>query len=149
MLSTGGLRRRKKALLERLYGQNESGNESLFISMPRPKKCRKVAFDPAHRFFKPQGIPISELDCLDLGLDELEALRIADLLGLYQNEGARMMNISQPTFNRILSATRGKVADSLVNAHALRIESTQGHVTVSDARGKAKTGRQSRGGARA
>ncbi len=108
--------------------------------MPRPKRCRKVAFDPAHRFFKPQGIPMSELNCLDLGLDELEALRIADLLRLSQNEGARMMNISQPTFNRILSAARAKVADSLVNAHALRIESTQGHVTVSDARGKAKTG---------
>jgi predicted DNA-binding protein (UPF0251 family) len=104
---------------------------------------------PCAQVLQAAGDPISELDCLDLGLDELEALRIADLLGLYQNEGARMMNISQPTFNRILSATRGKVADSLVNAHALRIESTQGHVTVSDARGKAKTGRQSRGGARA
>jgi len=92
---------------------------------------------------------MNELNCLDLGLDELEALRIADLLGLSQNEGARMMNISQPTFNRILSVARGKVADSLVNAHALRIESTQGHVAVSDAIGKAKTGRRRCGRVRA
>lgn len=99
--------------------------------MPRPKRCRNVAFDPAHRFFKPQGVPMSDLECLDLGLDELEALRIADLMGLPQTEGARMMNVSQPTFNRILSSARNKVADSLVNAHALRIESAQGHVTVS------------------
>jgi len=96
--------------------------------MPRPKRCRNVAFDPEHRFFKPQGVPMSRLDCRDIGLDELEALRIADLMGLSQSEGARMMNISQPTFNRILSSARNKVADSLVNAHALRIEATQSHV---------------------
>ncbi|MBN1677034.1 MAG: DUF134 domain-containing protein [Candidatus Thermoplasmatota archaeon] len=111
--------------------------------MPRPKRCRNVAFDPAHRFFKPQGVPMSDLDCLDLGLDELEALRIADLLGISQTEGAHMMNVSQPTFNRILSSARSKVADSLVNAHALRIESTQGHVAVSNGRDAARGGRRS------
>lgn len=110
--------------------------------MPRPKRCRKVAFDPSHRFFKPQGVPMSELDCQDLGLDELEALRIADLLGLSQTEGARMMNVSQPTFNRILSSARGKVATSLVNAHALRIESPQGHVALSGAGDLAEGGRR-------
>lgn len=111
--------------------------------MPRPKRCRSVAFDPAHRFFKPQGVPMSELNCLDIGLDELEALRIADLMGLSQSEGARMMNISQPTFNRILSSARSKVADSLVNAHALRIEeATQSHVSVSNVHGMENASRR-------
>jgi len=110
--------------------------------MPRPKRCRSVAFDPAHRFFKPQGVPMSDLDCLDIGLDELEALRIADLLGLSQSEGARMMDVSQPTFNRILSSARNKVADSLVNAHALRIEDAQSHVSVSNAPGPGRNAKR-------
>ena len=94
--------------------------------MPRPKRCRKVCCDPGHRYFKPQGIPLSELRTRELGLDELESVRLSDLLGLSQTESAKSMGISQPTFNRILAEARGKIAECLVEGCALRIGSSDG-----------------------
>jgi len=57
-----------------------------------------------------------------LTMDELEALRLKDLMGLGQEEAARKMKISQPTFNRLISSARKKVADALVNGKAIKIE---------------------------
>ncbi len=54
--------------------------------------------------------------------DEVEALRLADLEGLYQEQAARMMGISRQTFGRILERTHKKVADALLNGKALKIE---------------------------
>ncbi len=90
--------------------------------MPRPKKCRKVCCDPEYRVFKPQGIPLDELEVVDLDLDELEALRLADVDGLPQKDAASLMGISQPTFSRILANGRGKVAASLTRGNALRMK---------------------------
>lgn len=91
--------------------------------MPRPKRCRRICCEPGYRYFKPQGIPVDSLDKRALGLDELEALRLADLEGLPQERAARMMDVSQPTFNRILAGARSKLAECLVHGLALRIES--------------------------
>jgi predicted DNA-binding protein (UPF0251 family) len=93
--------------------------------MGRPKTCRRVCCEPGYRFFKPQGIPLDSLDRRDLGLDELEAIRLADALELSQAEAAQMMNISQPTFNRILASARRKTAESIVGGLAIRIESPE------------------------
>ena len=76
---------------------------------------------PGYRFFKPQGIPLDEIDWTDLGLDELEALRLADVERLPQAKAAGMMDVSQPTFNRILSGARAKVARCLLDGTALRM----------------------------
>jgi predicted DNA-binding protein (UPF0251 family) len=62
-----------------------------------------------------------DLTQTDLELDELEALRLADSVGLSQAEAGNAMGISQPTFNRVLSSARKKVADSLVFGRAIRI----------------------------
>jgi len=91
--------------------------------MPRPKRCRRVCCDPDHRFFKPQGVPVSELEWIDLGLDELEALRLSDLEGLSQSSAAAEMDVSQPTFNRILASARHKTAKALAEGGAIRISS--------------------------
>ena len=56
--------------------------------MPRPKKSRWVATHPDVSFFKPQGIPLRELEQVELGVDELEALRLADWEGFGQEEAA-------------------------------------------------------------
>ncbi|MCD6387734.1 MAG: DUF134 domain-containing protein, partial [Methanophagales archaeon] len=53
---------------------------------------------------------------------ELESIRLKDLLGLTQEEAARRMGVSQPTFHRILQAARRKIASALVEGKALRIE---------------------------
>ena len=55
-------------------------------------------------------------------LDELEAIRLADLEGHYHEQAARSMDISRPTFGRILEAGRRKVAQALVQGLRLRIE---------------------------
>jgi predicted DNA-binding protein (UPF0251 family) len=57
-----------------------------------------------------------------LALDEYEAIRLADLEGLYQEQAAERMNVSRPTFGRILATAHRKVAEALVFGHTLRIE---------------------------
>jgi len=90
--------------------------------MPRPKTCRRICCDINSRFFKPRGIPLRDLKIINLGIDELESLRLSDQLGLSQMAAAKKMNISQPTFNRIISSARQKVADCLVEGKAIKIE---------------------------
>ncbi len=57
-----------------------------------------------------------------MSLDEYEAIRLADLEGLYQEQAASRMNISRQTFGRIIESAHRKVADVLVNGKALKIE---------------------------
>jgi len=57
-----------------------------------------------------------------LSLDEFEAVRLACLEGLKQIDAAKLMKISRPTFSRIITSAHRKVADSLVNIKAIRIE---------------------------
>jgi len=64
----------------------------------------------------------SSLEEVLLSLDEYEAIRLADLEGLYQEQAASRMNISRQTFGRIIEAAHRKVADVLVNGKTLRIE---------------------------
>jgi predicted DNA-binding protein (UPF0251 family) len=64
---------------------------------------------------------VSHLEEVALNVDELEALRLADLEGLYQDEAAARMEVSRPTFARIVEASRRKVAEALVHGRALRI----------------------------
>jgi len=89
--------------------------------MPRPPCPRRVATPPRCSYFKPAGIPISRLEEVGLSVDGLEALRLADLEGLYQDDAAARMGVSRPTFARIVEASRRKVADALVHGRALRI----------------------------
>ena len=89
--------------------------------MPRPQKCRRVAYMPGVTFFKPSGIPMRSLEEIQLSVGEAEALRLKDLEGMEQEPAAEKMNVSRPTFQRILSSARRKVADALLNGRAVRI----------------------------
>jgi predicted DNA-binding protein (UPF0251 family)/predicted Fe-Mo cluster-binding NifX family protein len=89
--------------------------------MPRPTKCRRVCFNPEIFYFKPAGIPIRNLDQVELTVEELEALRLKDLEGLEQEEGAEQMKVSRPTFQRILTSARRKTAEALLKGKAIRI----------------------------
>jgi len=62
------------------------------------------------------------LEEVNLTLDELEAVRLADLEGLYQEDAAKKMNISRQTFGNIINSAHKKIADVLLNAKALKIE---------------------------
>ena len=90
--------------------------------MPRPRNCRYVERQPCVTYFKPRGIPMTELTETVLTVEGLEALRLADLEGLTTGEGAERMRVSRHTFGRTLSEARRAVADALVNGRALCIQ---------------------------
>ncbi|MBL7160899.1 MAG: DUF134 domain-containing protein [Candidatus Aenigmarchaeota archaeon] len=90
--------------------------------MPRPRICRRVGFRPGVTYYKPAGIRMAELEESILRVEELEAVRLKDLEGMEQEEAAKKMGISQPTFHRLLLSSRRKIADALVNGKAIRVE---------------------------
>ncbi|MCX6012212.1 MAG: DUF134 domain-containing protein [Chloroflexi bacterium] len=90
--------------------------------MARPFKCRRVEFVPNITFFKPAGVPMRMLQDVCISLEETESIRLRDIEALEQQECAERMNISRPTFQRVLRAARFKIADALLNGKAIRIE---------------------------
>ena len=62
-----------------------------------------------------------ELDEIILEVDELEAVRLADLDGKYQESAARQMGVSRATFSNIVNRAHTKIAEALIKGRALRI----------------------------
>lgn len=89
--------------------------------MPRPRLCRRVKFNPNVTYFKPQGVPIRCLDVVELTIEEIEAYRLRYIENMEQNDGAKEMNTSQSTYQRILSSANKKIADALINGKAIKI----------------------------
>lgn len=90
--------------------------------MARPKLLRKVCCEPGISYFKPAGVRLDVLEESVLAIDEYEALRLKDLEGLDQEQAAARMGISQPTFHRLVSSARRRLADAVVNGKAIRVE---------------------------
>jgi predicted DNA-binding protein (UPF0251 family)/predicted Fe-Mo cluster-binding NifX family protein len=90
--------------------------------MPRPRKCRQVAFLPGITYFKPAGIPLRELEENLITIDELEAIRLKDIEDLEQEQCAVKMGISRPTFQRMIESARRKIADALLSGKAIKIQ---------------------------
>ena len=88
----------------------------------RPKKTRWIKCEPGEKCFRPQCKPLNKLDGVLLTIDEFEAIRLADCEGFKQQEAAKRMRISRPTFSRIISSARSKVGDALVNIKAIKID---------------------------
>jgi predicted DNA-binding protein (UPF0251 family) len=93
----------------------------------RPKKRRIVKVEPQIVQFSPRGRP-GRPDEIDLAVEELEALRMADLEAIDQRAAARKMKISQQTFSRIIRRARKLTAEALVKGKILRIRG--GHYTI-------------------
>ena len=90
--------------------------------MPRPRLIRRVRYRRAFPFFKPAGVPANRLKISILTVDEFEALHLKDLETLGQKDAAKKMNISQPTFHRLILSARKKLADAIVKGKAIKIE---------------------------
>ena len=106
--------------------------------MPRPRRCRRVGRLPQSTYYKPRGVPLAVLEHVNLAVDELEAIRLADLEGLYQEDAAKRMNVSRQTFGRILESAHKKIADALVHGKALSIEG--GPIELSGSAGAGRFG---------
>ena len=89
--------------------------------MPRPRICRKIEFSPEITYFKPQGIPIRDLQVVELSIEEIEAYRLRYLDNLDQREAAQKMAVSTSTYQRIISLAYKKIADALINGKAIKI----------------------------
>ena len=87
----------------------------------RPKKYRLVRQDPLISQFSPRGRP-GRPDEVDLTMDEFEAVRLADYMGLEQKEAAKSMHISQQTFSRILIKAHKAIADGLIGGKIIKIQ---------------------------
>ncbi|MBW2249822.1 MAG: DUF134 domain-containing protein [Deltaproteobacteria bacterium] len=90
--------------------------------MVRPQKRRIVAYNPDISYFKPRGIPLIDLEEVQITIDEYEALRLSDLLDMPYEEAAVKMKVSRATFGRIVRRARKTVADALINGKAIIIQ---------------------------
>ena len=95
--------------------------------MPRPPKPRRCRTFNGDRVFKPRSIPMTDLEIVPLGLDELEAMRLCDLVGLDQETAGGRMKVSRGTVQRLLRSGRAKVLSALVDSRALVIGGGNSH----------------------
>lgn len=88
----------------------------------RNRKHRNIWFNHQSRFFKPSGIPMSELEDVVLKEDEMETIRLKNVEWLDIIKWAEEMNISKSTFARIYNDAVIKMSDALINGKAIKIE---------------------------
>jgi predicted DNA-binding protein (UPF0251 family) len=105
-----------------LHGRALALKLRLEDALPRRPCCKRVEEMPGVNYFKPRAVPMSALEEVTLSVEELEALRLAHLEGLYQQDAAERMGVSRATFGRVLDAAHRTVTRALVEGCALRIE---------------------------
>ena len=93
----------------------------------RPKKKRKIQKMPKTLQFSPRG-KAGRPEEVVISLDEFEAVKLADYQGLDQENGAKAMGISRPSFGRIIRGARKKIAQALVDGKIIRISGGAVHV---------------------
>ena len=86
----------------------------------RPKKIRRVHKEPNTKQFSPRGTR-GRPGYNQLKVEELEAIRLIDHMGLKQTEAAQAMGISQQTFSRILRHARNGLAEALVLGRIIKV----------------------------
>lgn len=88
----------------------------------RPRCPRRIESEPVVSYFKPQGVPLKDLDVVQLSFEELEAIRLIDLEGLDQEDAALRMGISRRALWADLQNARMKIVEALVKGKAIEIK---------------------------
>jgi predicted DNA-binding protein (UPF0251 family)/predicted Fe-Mo cluster-binding NifX family protein len=91
--------------------------------MPREKNQRTLNFKPIIKEYIPSNGEFSGM--ITLLHEEIEAIYLMDVLGLYQEDAAKSMEVSRPTFTRILKSARQKLATGLVSGSKIIIEDSK------------------------
>ncbi|MFT7824085.1 MAG: DUF134 domain-containing protein [Sulfurimonas sp.] len=86
---------------------------------------RKIERDHSRVCFKPCGVKRQRLERIEIDEDEMEAVRLSDFEGLYQQECADRMGISRTTFSRLIERAHRKISDALLHGKALSIKKEQ------------------------
>ena len=89
--------------------------------MPRPKKPRRCRRFAAERVYKPQGIPMREIEYEFISLDQYEALRLCDLENFDQEVAGLKMGVSRGTIQRLLYSGRRTIVEAFLNNNAIII----------------------------
>lgn len=90
--------------------------------MPNRRRNRKITMMPSMAGYKPFGIPMRKLESVFLLFEEFEAIRLADYEDLTQEEAAKKMNISRPTFTRIYDKARKTIAKAFIEGKSVIIQ---------------------------
>jgi len=88
--------------------------------MGRPKTPRRVCSKPCCSCFTPQSGGVLS-DGVIIMKDEFEALKLHDIDGFNQSVAAKKMNVSQPTFARILASAHKKLSSAIIKGGEIRI----------------------------
>jgi predicted DNA-binding protein (UPF0251 family) len=87
----------------------------------RPRCPRRIETEPVVSYYKPQGVPLKELEVVLLSFEELEVVRLSDLEGMDQDEAAQRMGISRRALWEDLKKSRRKIVEALVKGKAIEI----------------------------
>jgi uncharacterized protein len=87
----------------------------------RKRNRRRVRFDFNEIYFKPRGIPLSNLEEVRISDEELETLRLRYLEKLDQQKASEKMGISQSQYQRDISAVLEKISKALIEGNAISI----------------------------
>ena len=109
--------------------------------MVRPRKIKTVNFEPDVTYFKPRAVPLTQLEEVEITLDELETLRLSNIEKLSQVDAAKKMTIHQSTFQRTLTRAREKITDALINGKAIKIHGGEYKMPNGDGTGPSGQGR--------
>ncbi len=99
--------------------------------MARPQKARHLSSLPDNYSFCPAEC--SEKQEVILTLDEFEAIKLLDHLGMSQEEAASGMQVSRQSIQLIYSSARKKIASALVEGRIIMIGG--GNISFSDRTG--------------
>lgn len=81
-----------------------------------------MEFFPSSTSFVPTNKSDEAFKKIDLKIEELEAMRLKDIIGLSQQECADRMGISRQTFQNIIDSARHKVALALTEGLGIDIK---------------------------
>ncbi len=90
------------------------------MARPRSCFCETIEYRPSTVYFKPLGVPIRELEEVEVSLEEIEVFRLRHIDKLEQTEAAKKIGTSQSTYQRVLYSAYEKIADALVNGKAIK-----------------------------
>lgn len=98
--------------------------------MAREKLQRELTLKLTTKYFGPKDSqPHEDIVLLH---EEMEAIQLMDLFNMYQEDAAKKMNVSRPTFARIVKSARKKIATALITGSNLKIHEVKNefHVAV-------------------
>jgi len=88
--------------------------------MGRCKKNRFIQRAPHFHGFTTRGLKWKHDTDVFLNYEEYEAINLCDYELLTQEDAARMMKVSRPTFTRIYESARRKIAKAFIEGHDVR-----------------------------